>query len=453
MTVEELKALEDAKIKAEAEAKVKAEAEAKALKDAELMRNIKVKENETAVELLLKEIKSISEGKISKSEWDSTFSKFNEAVDQRNKDTDKQVGELESKFESKLAEMVTKITGAFDSAKYASNKPAIETKYGKNFGEFLNNVKSRAVEIKDLSEQTGAQGGYLVPDQFSSEILRLNLENSVVRSQGARIIPMTSAKMLIPAMNMASNAAGSIYGGVTAYWGNENGSLTESTPAFKRVSLEPKKLHGYCEDPNELEMDAIVSMSNLLTSMFAEVLTFEEDYAFLTEDGVGKPQGILTCPAYITVSRATATQINTTDVIGMIARFKGNMARARFNVNQSALPYIYQLQDPNGNYIWHPGNVGTIAGNAPGSLYGVPINITEKLPALGTTGDLLLSDMGFYLIGDREGLSVAQSEHFKFQNDQMAYRLTKRVDGQPWLDSAITPRAGGSTLSPFVGIS
>jgi len=140
MTVEELKALEDAKIKAEAEAKVKAEAEAKALKDAELMRNIKVKENETAVELLLKEIKSISEGKISKSEWDSTFSKFNEAVDKRNKEADKQVDNLETKFESKLAEMVNKITGAFDSSKYATQQKIAETKYGKNFGDFLKNV-------------------------------------------------------------------------------------------------------------------------------------------------------------------------------------------------------------------------------------------------------------------------------------------------------------------------
>jgi hypothetical protein len=42
--------------------------------------------------------------------------------------------------------------------------------------------------------------------------------------------------------------------------------------------------------------------------------------------------------------------------------------------------------------------------------------------------------------------------HFKFQNDQEVWRIVKRVDGQPWLDSAITPRAGGSTLSPFIGI-
>jgi HK97 family phage major capsid protein len=132
----------------------------------------------------------------------------------------------------------------------------------------------------------------------------------------------------------------------------------------------------------------------------------------------------------------------------MMARFKGNMSRAKFFVNQSVLPYIYALQDPNGSYIWAP----SAAAGSPGTLYGRPIVVTEKLPALGTTGDVLLADMGFYLIGDRAGMSVMTSEHFKFQNDQMAYRVTKRVDGQVWLDSAITPRAGGSTLSPFVGI-
>ena len=263
---------------------------------------------------------------------------------------------------------------------------------------------------------------------------------------------MTTPIIKIPALNMESNSAGSVYGGVTAYWTEENASKQESQPSFKRVVLEPKKLCGYTEASDELVDDAIVSMGNLLSDMFGEVLAFEEDYAFLTGDGVGKPLGVTLAPCFITVSRNSGSIIVTSDVIDMLARFKGNLSRARWICNQSALPYIYKLLDENDNFIWHPGGTGSIATSAPGTLYGIPIQITEKVPALGTTGDLMLCDFGYYLIGDRQGLKIEESMHYKFQNDQKAWRMVKRVDGQAWLDSPITPRAGGSTLSPFVGI-
>jgi hypothetical protein len=42
---------------------------------------------------------------------------------------------------------------------------------------------------------------------------------------------------------------------------------------------------------------------------------------------------------------------------------------------------------------------------------------------------------------------------YRFGNDQTAFRLIQRVDGRPWIQSAITPANGGSTLSPFVELS
>jgi HK97 family phage major capsid protein len=410
--------------------------------------DLEVKNNVTKVEELVEMIKGIDTN--NKEEFQSKFQELQEAMEQKNKEIDKQTGDLESKFESKMAEMVEKITNAFP-------KPNLQVpqakKYGNNFGEFLLKVRKRDMNIKDLGENDGSTGGYLVPEEFLNEILKIEMEKSVVRSSGARIIPMMRDTMKIPALNMASNAAGSMYGGVAAYWTEENVAKTESEPNFKRVKLEVNKLCAYTEASDELVDDAVVSMGSLLSDMFGEVVAFEEDQAFLTGDGVGKPLGVTVAPAYITVSRASGSVVVTSDIIGMLARFKGNLNRAKFVVNQSSLPYIYQLMDNNDNYIWHPGNSGSISEAAPGTLYGIPIVVSEKVPALGTTGDVMLCDFGYYLIGDRQGLRIEESGHFKFSTDQTVWRAVKRVDGQPWLDSAITPRAGGSTLSPFVGIS
>ena len=41
--------------------------------------------------------------------------------------------------------------------------------------------------------------------------------------------------------------------------------------------------------------------------------------------------------------------------------------------------------------------------------------------------------------------------HVQFLTDQMAYRFTRRVDGLPTWQSALTPYKGtGNTMSPFI---
>ena len=399
-------------------------------------------------------IKNLLEELATKKASMEDVNKLKEMIDNRDKEIDAQMGSMkenqEKALETAMAKMSEAITNGFTKA---NHEKAPEAPRFKSFDEFIEKVKKNDVSIKDLAEGAGNTGGYLVPEEYRNEILRVNLEQSIVRNSGARIIQMNAPQVSFPALDMSSNANGSIYGGATAYWGNENASITESQPSFDNVKLEVSKLTAYVEDSNEMEQDAITNMGSLLTMMYGEVLAFEEDYAFINGDGVNKPLGILVAPCLVSVSRATASQIHPSDIVNMIARFKGSLDKAVFTVNQSALPQIYQLKDDNGNFIWHPGNSGSIATKAMGTLYGIPMKVTEKNPALGTKGDLILADWSHYLIGDRGGLRTDYSPHFKFQNDQMAYRCIKRVDGQPWLKSAITPRNGGSTLSPFVTIA
>jgi HK97 family phage major capsid protein len=436
------------------------------------MENIDVtKNNTTQVDVLLNEIKSKT---MSKEEFQTKFGELQAAIEQRDKDVDKQTGDLEakldaklkeealkqseyeSKYESKMAELVEKLSNALPKVdlkqEKKDKKEEDERKYGNSLGEFMTKVRHVDPELKALAEGAGNTGGYLVPPEYSSEILRVSMETSVVRTNGARVINMLKPELYIPALNMSSNAAGSIYGGMAAYWTEENAEKTESEPTFKQVKLKVKKLAGYTESSDELDDDSILSLGSLLSEMFGEVIAFEEDYAFLTGNGVGKPLGITVAPAFITVSRNSGSLIVTDDIIDILARFKGNLSRAKWVINQASLPQICKLMDENDNYIWHPGTAGSVAGSIPGTLYGIPIIITEKAPTVAAQGGIMLIDFGFYLIGDRSGLAIDESMHYKFKNDKKCWRVVKRVDGQPWIDSAITPR-GGSTLSPFVGIA
>lgn len=85
------------------------------------------------------------------------------------------------------------------------------------------------------------------------------------------------------------------------------------------------------------------------------------------------------------------------------------------------------------------------------TLLGRPVLLTEKAPGvLGDKGDLSFVDFGMYLIGDRQRMVVDSSIHESFTSDKTTYRIIQRNDGRPWLQSAITPKNGGPTLSPFV---
>jgi HK97 family phage major capsid protein len=84
------------------------------------------------------------------------------------------------------------------------------------------------------------------------------------------------------------------------------------------------------------------------------------------------------------------------------------------------------------------------------SLLGRPAFPTEKLPALGTKGDLVLIDPSMYVVGDRMQVEVAASEHVNFLKNQMTWRVVERIDGQSWLDKPVTLQDTTTQVSPFV---
>src|SRR5690606_7917761 len=75
-------------------------------------------------------------------------------------------------------------------------------------------------EIAQIQNSFGstvpADGGFLIPETLRSELLRVALEQSVVRSR-ARVVPMESLTVPYPMLDVTSNAS-SVYGGVVGYW-------------------------------------------------------------------------------------------------------------------------------------------------------------------------------------------------------------------------------------------
>ena len=349
------------------------------------------------------------------------------------------------------------------------NPDAMGAKFDKDFTsatDFLYSISEHSFKDRDLatklsglknamSSMAGSDGGFLIPEVLRAELLQVALETSVVRSR-ARVVPMDSLTVPFPMVDSTSNAS-SVYGGITGYWTEEGATLTESAPKFGRVVLNAHKLTLYTEVPSELIQDSRPSMTALIDQMFPEAMAWFEDVAFFIGGGVGEPLGFLNAAATVSVDRTGSSSgtVVWADVVAMYSRMlPQSLNRAVWIVSPDVFPALATMT---------VGNVPVWIGNSPsgggaaspwGTMLGRPLIISEKAKALGTAGDINFVDFGFYLVGDRQAMSARQSEDYRFKNDVTAFRVIERLDGRPWLNSAITPQNGSTnTLSPFVSLT
>lgn len=305
---------------------------------------------------------------------------------------------------------------------------------------------------KDMSGQTGAGGGYLIPTEFRAELYAAMAEASIVR-QRAQIIPMRRRQIDIPVLDQSQTlSAGNPrwFGGLSFYWAEEGAEKTESDPKFRQITLAAKKLIGFTRSSDELLDDAAVSLEAFLSGPmgFAGGAAWMEDYAFLMGTGVGMPLGVINAPATISINRDVAGDIRFDDLVRMLAAFLPSANGGEWLFSQTALPRLMKIKDDANQFIWVNAETG-----APRTLLGLPYRFTEKLPALGTTGDALLADFSYYLLGDRQSPTVETTKFEAWRNDKTSWRLVHRVDGQPWLNAPLTYQDTTTQVSPFVVLS
>jgi HK97 family phage major capsid protein len=254
-----------------------------------------------------------------------------------------------------------------------------------------------------------------------------------------------------------SSGVSPFFGGVQMAWTAEAQTRTETEPAFKQMELKAWELSGYSVSSNVLLQDSVVGLEKFLMTLFARAIGWFEEYAFLQGNGVGKPQGMLTCAAALPTggntggtARLTSGLIQFADISTMWSKLLPiSWSKAIWTGSPSTIPQLLQLKDGNGRAIFISIDQG-ITKTPTWSLLGRPFYPTEKVPPLGVKGDLMLLDPSFYVIGDRMSLEITSSEHVNFLRNQMTWRVVERVDGQPWLDKPVTLQDTSTQVSPFV---
>lgn len=307
-----------------------------------------------------------------------------------------------------------------------------------------------------LRQGNGPDGGFLVPtgvrnaDLSNEQGLSMDLFNETRVFQLGQEISID-----IPAINEKSRKSGSMYGGVTANWIEEENQIPESEPQFRQINIKPQQIAVLIKVSNTLLQNSPIALGQFLDMASRDVMTHKISDAVFNGDGNGKPQGILQSGALIEVAKVSGQANFTVEVKNTLAMLDNFTERwlsgAKWYINkrlQSQLS-LFQIGD---KPVFIP--AGAVAGQPLATLHGLPVVKTEYNQILGDKGDIILANLKAYVSGQHGGgIRADTSTHFLFDTDKSVFKFMSDADGQTWLKSPIEDFIGTDSSSPFVTLA
>ncbi len=287
-----------------------------------------------------------------------------------------------------------------------------------------------------LIEGTDSLGGYLVPEEFSNQIILLENKDAIIR-QLARIFPMKTLVRTLPKQLTD----------VSVFWTTEGTEKTETNPTFSRLTQTAKKMAAIVKMTDELIEDESVGIDNLIQGLIAEAMAAEEDRIAFVGDvsGLSDPfNGVLYAAGVNSVTQIAANMVGD-DIINIIMSLNAKYRKgATLVTSTDGLKLIMKLKDKNDNYIWNPPTALT-----PKAIWGYPYEISDEILSTyggGTETAILFGNWKkHYFVSDKGGLEVKSSisatdvgAASAFMEDETWFRFKKRISLDVALSAAFS---------------
>ena len=288
-------------------------------------------------------------------------------------------------------------------------------------------------EAKAMQEDTDAEGGFFVPEQFLANTIHdTGVPGSQLRPL-CTVIPVASKDGYIPTMASATWAAIA-----------EEAAPTESTPTVGQVSFGIEKSGGLVKVSRELLDDSAINLPALLSQVFQEAAGQFEDTGIISGNDSTQYAGIMSDGDVAFYTMAGSTAVVGADLIGtyyaLNAQHRANASwvmkstiAALVNsiaITAAGVHSIPSLTAAPADFILGKRNVLTDVTSGLGGN----ITSTEKIAIFG--------DFKQYYIFDRVGFTIRRNDSLYMGNDQVGFFATRRGDGQVGLAAAFKiPRA------------
>ena len=285
------------------------------------------------------------------------------------------------------------------------------------------------LEARALGVGTGSAGGFTVPQDFLSEIVKRMKAFGAVQRVARVVTTESGADMPFPTMDDSANV-----GRILA----ENTQLTQTDVAFGTKTL---KAYVYSSDlvlvSLQLMMDTAFDIEGDLKDALGERIGRIMNQHFTTGSGTAQPQGLVT-GGTVGVTGATGTTgtfgadsgviyDNLVSLIHSVDPAYRASGRCRWMIGDTALAAVRKVKNTQNQPLWQP----SMQEGTPDSLLGYPVEINPDMPAPAASAKTIAFGdfMAGYLIRQVRDIQMTRLDERYADFLQVGFFGFSRADG------------------------
>ena len=289
-------------------------------------------------------------------------------------------------------------------------------------------------EMRALAGTSDADGQFLVPVEFESELLMNAYDMAAVRP----LCQVGTTSRDVVQLGALSKP--------TVAWGKRSVAVTQQSLNTGGRSIRIKNLKALTLISNDTLDDAAADIMGEIRGAFELAVAEAEDDAFIVGADEDSPPGIMADSDVLDnyVASGVADAISDASNNGMdklMSMIYSTNSKYRrngtFAMNSTTESLVRALKDGNGAYLWEPSSQAGV----PVALLGRPVVNPEGMADVAANAyPIVFGDFrSGYKIRDRAGLVITRLVERYAEYDQTGLLLKKRVGGQVVLPEAFVP--------------
>lgn len=244
-----------------------------------------------------------------------------------------------------------------------------------------------------------------------------------------------------------------------AFWTEMCGFLNELNINFNNVEVDGYKVGGYVAISNAVLEDSDIALATEVITAIGQSIGYALDKAILYGKGTKMPLGIVTRlvqatkPEGYSETARTWEDLSTSNVVAITGKTDAALFKELVLAAGNA-----KADYSHGDMFWAMNEktftklvANALTINASGAIVS---GQGGTMPVIGGTieklsfipDDVIIGGYGdLYLLAERAGMALAQSEHVRFIEDQTVFRGTARYDGLPVIPEGFVAIGIGGT--------
>jgi HK97 family phage major capsid protein len=352
-----------------------------------------------------------------------------EAIDrleELNKKTQLEIKAKEER-EQKLTKSIEAIEMELKAPKIRGEKKDIISNEMKALNKIFStsyNKEGDELLVKYLRTNNDHDGGYLVPTEYSNNIIEKITSISPVR-QVATVLNITGSEISIPKMESSAEAT----------WIPEGKEAQPSNSTFGSEKIRLNEIVAQSVVSTRMISDSAINIEQLITTDISRQFARKEGQAFINGDGIEKPKGLL--PSTTQEVLNGGVNLNADSIFKLLAKIKQGYNLA-FMLNSDTLyTHVRTLKgQTNDHYLFDLG----LQNGLPSTIAGKPYYIAEDMPDVAADSTpILLGDFeqAYYIVDNNENITVLRNPYKLSSSRLIEFNYYKRVGGQVVLPEAL----------------